>query len=149
MSLARTQNLYKDISLYAGAYGQWADKNLDSAEQLSLGGPSAVRAWQNGDSSGDRGFVSTAELRYTFDQLGKVPGSLQLAGFVDYGYSALNSNPLAGSADNTRNLAGSGFGVSWFDANSFSVKSSVAWKTQGETRPTDSPTVYFQAVKRF
>lgn len=149
MNLARTQTIYQNLSLYAGAYGQWADKNLDSAEQISLGGPSAVRAWQNGDSNGDRGFVSTAELRYTLDGVGKLPGSLQLAGFIDYGYAVLHSDPIPGSTDNTRNLAGAGFGVSWFDANDFYVKSTVAWKTSGETKPADSPMVYFQVVKRF
>ena len=149
MSFARTQTIYKELSLYTGAYGQWADKNLDSAEQLSLGGPSAVRAWQTGDSSGDRGFVSTAEMRYTLDPIGKMPGNLQVTGFVDYGYAVLNSNPIPGSIDNSRNLTGAGFGVNWFDSNSFMVKSTAAWKISGETKPTDSPMVYFQAVKKF
>jgi hemolysin activation/secretion protein len=44
MLLARTQALFQGFSLYAGGYGQWADKNLDSSEQISLGGPGAVRA---------------------------------------------------------------------------------------------------------
>ena len=149
MSMARTQTIYKALSLYAGANGQWADKNLDSAEQFSLGGPSAVRAWQPGESSGDRGFVSTAEVRYLIDKLGVLPGSLQLVGFADYGHVVLHSNPLVGSSDNTRNLTGAGFGVSWFDSGNFSARTTVAWKVDGETRPTNNPMVYFQAVKRF
>lgn len=149
MSMARTQTIYKALSLYAGANGQWADKNLDSAEQFSLGGPSAVRAWQPGESSGDRGFVSTAEVRYLIDKLGVIPGGLQLVGFADYGHVVLHSNPLVGSSDNTRNLTGAGFGVSWFDSGNFSARTTVAWKVNGETTPTNNPMVYFQAVKRF
>ena len=149
MVLARTQTLYRSFSLYAGAYGQWADKNLDSSEQISLGGPSAVRAWQPDDASGDAGVVSSAELRYSFDSLGAIPGSLQVAGFFDYGYAVLHSAPIPGTSDETRNLTGAGFGVSWFDVNSFSVRTTVAWKISGETAPRDSPMVYFQGIKRF
>lgn len=149
MNLARTQMLYKQISLFAGSYGQWADKNLDSAEQISMGGPSAVRAFQTGDSSGDSGFVSTAELRYLVGQINNIPGSFQFTGFVDYGHSVLHSNPIPGSTDNTRNLTGAGLGGSWFSADSFSIRTTVAWKVAGETRPVDSPMFYFQAVKRF
>jgi hemolysin activation/secretion protein len=42
MNLSRNQNLYKSLSFYTGANGQWASSNLDSAEQFSLGGPSGV-----------------------------------------------------------------------------------------------------------
>lgn len=149
MDLSRTQTVYGAFSFFTRANGQWADKNLDTAEQLSLGGPNLVRAWQSGDSSGDRGFVYTAELRYLIDKLGKLPGSLQISGFFDYGYVALHSHPLVGSTDNTRNLTGAGFGVSWFDSGNFSARTTVAWKVNGETTPTNNPMVYFQAVKRF
>jgi len=149
MLLARTQALFERFSLYAGGYGQWADKNLDSSEQISLGGPSAVRAWQPDDASGDSGVVTSAELRYAIDQLGVVPGSLQLSGFFDYGYAVLHNDPAPGGNEETRNLTGAGFGVSWFDASSFSVRTTVAWKISGETRPRDTPMVYFQALTRF
>jgi hemolysin activation/secretion protein len=149
MLLARTQALYGGFSLYAGGYGQWADKNLDSSEQISLGGPNAVRAWQPDDASGDSGVVTSAELRYAVDQLGILPGSLQLCGFFDYGYAVLHNDPAPGGNEETRNLTGAGFGVSWFAASSFSVRTTVAWKISGETRPRDTPMVYFQALTRF
>ena len=149
MLLGRTQTIYKGFSLYAGGYGQWADKNLDSSEQISLGGPGAVRAWQPDDSNGDSGVVSSAELRYSFDQPGRLPGSLQIVGFIDYGYAVLHNDPVSGGDEETRNLTGAGFGVSWIDLGNFSVRTTVAWKVSGETTPRDTPLVYFQAVKRF
>jgi hemolysin activation/secretion protein len=150
MSLSRNQSLYKTLSFYTGVNGQWASTNLDSAEQFSLGGPSAVRAFPVSEGSGDLGFVYTAELRYLIDKPGPLPGSLQLAAFVDHGYSMLHEKLI--DFDNNRNLTGAGFGVSWFDEGGFNVRTSVAWRTAGTATgqsEIDQPTVYFQAVNRF
>lgn len=150
INLSRNQNLYKTLSFYAGVNGQWAGGNLDSSEQFSLGGPSGVRAFPVSEASCDVGVISITELRYLFSTLGALPGSLQLSGFFDYGYARLHVDPIA--PDNTRSLAGAGFGINWFDADSFSIRSSVAWRTAGyatgKSEITD-PTVYFQAMKRF
>jgi len=46
---------------------------------------------------------------------------------------------------------GVGFGVSWFDAESFYLRSSVAWRTAGSASgqsDLEQPTVYFQVVKK-
>jgi len=151
--LLRNQNLYKGLSFYASLNGQWADKNLDSAEQLSIGGPNGVRAYPVGEASADKGFVTTAELRYTFDRFGTLPGNLQLSGLFDYGYAVINTTPLPGDTGNTRYLRGVGFGVNWQAPNNFSVRTSVAWLT-GDLPTSDNqdgqkPTVYFQVVKQF
>lgn len=150
MSLSRNQNLYKTLSFYTGANGQWAGTNLDSSEQFSLGGPSGVRAFPVSEASCDSGFVYTAEVRYLIGNLGLVPGTLQLAAFVDHGYAKLHEDPLA--PDNTRNLTGIGFGMNWFEADSFNIRTSVAWRTAGDATGKSEmtqPTVYLQAVKRF
>jgi hemolysin activation/secretion protein len=150
MSLFRNQNIYKNLSFYTGANGQWASSNLDSAEQFSLGGPGGVRAFPVSEASCDMGFVYTAELRYLIGSLGVVPGTLQLASFVDHGHAVLHETPVV--PDNTRSLTGVGFGLTWFDADSFNIRSSVAWRTSGDATgksEMDQPTVYFQAVKRF
>jgi len=149
-SLSRNQSIYKTLSFYTGVTGQWADNNLDSSEQFSLGGPSGVRAFPVSEASCDVGVISITELRYLFSTLGSLPGSLQLSGFFDYGYARLHFDPI--TPDNTRSIAGAGFGINWFDADSFSIRSSVAWRTAGtatgKSEFTD-PTVYFQAMKRF
>ena len=150
MSLSRNQNIYKTLSLYTAANGQWADKNLDSSEQFSLGGPIAVRAFPVSEASCDEGYTASSELRYLIDRLGVLPGSLQLTAFFDYGHAVLHANPVA--PENTRDLSGAGFGVSWFDSSNFSVRTTAAWRTTGtatgKSAMTD-PTVYFQAMKQF
>src|SRR5690606_17102591 len=45
--------------LYTSFYGQTASKNLDSSEKLSLGGATGVRAYPQGESSGDEGFLAS------------------------------------------------------------------------------------------
>jgi len=151
MSLSRNQTIYKTISFYTGINGQWASSNLDSAEQFSLGGPSAVRAFPVSEGSGDKGFIYTAEMRYLIEKLGVLPGGLQLSTFIDRGYSVIHDKPLTADG-NTRNLTGIGFGVSWFDDGGYNIRTSVAWRTAGDATgksATDQPTVYFQAVKKF
>ena len=129
MSLSRNQSLYKALSFYTGVSGQWASTNLDSAEQFSLGGTNAVRAFPVSEGSGDMGFVGTAELRYLIDKMRPLPGSVQLAAFVDHGYAVIHDTPLA--PDNTRNLTGVGLGATWFADGGFNIRSSVAWRTAG------------------
>lgn len=150
MSVSRNQNLYKNLTFYTGINGQWASNNLDSSEQFSLGGPNAVRAFPVSEASGDMGFVYTGEFRYLIGSLGPIPGSIQLATFLDHGHAVIHDNPVA--SDNTRNLTGLGFGISWFEPKGFSLRTSIAWRTSGDATgrsETTDPTIYFQAVKRF
>jgi len=149
MSLARTQTIAQGWTLYAGAYGQWSKKNLNSSEQLALTGPSAVRAWQTSESCADKGVVTTAELRYLFESAGELPGKLELSAFIDHGYAALHNNPLPDAGNNTSKLTGAGFGVKWFDTKNYSLQSTAAWKISGASTPAESPMVYAQAIKSF
>lgn len=149
LTLARSQNISDRLSLYTGAYGQWSNKNLNSSEQLALGGPGAVRAWQRGESYADRGFVATAELRYLFRSIGELPGKLEVTAFVDYGYAKLHSNPLPDSGNNCRKLTGAGIGMRWFDASNYSLQTTAAWKIAGESTPAETPMIFVQAIKRF
>jgi hemolysin activation/secretion protein len=152
-SLSRSQAIYNDLSLFASISGQWSDKNLDSAEQLSIGGPTAVRAYPVGEASADQGMITTAELRYLLPKLEPLPGRVQLAGLFDHGYARINTKPLPGATSNIRHLYGAGFGVNWQWDDFISLKTSVAWR-QGELPTSDNtsgdkPTVYFQAVVRY
>lgn len=149
MVLGRNQSISRALYLYAGAYGQWASKNLTSSEQLSLGGPSAVRAWQRGESYGDKGVVATTELRYLFGSLEELPGTLEACAFIDHGYVLLHTNPTPDTGNNSRNLTGAGFGIKWFNASNYSLRATAAWKIAGESNPTDTPMIFVQAVKQF
>ena len=82
--------------------------------------------------------------------MGRFPGSLHIAGFFDYGYANLHVSPIA--PDNNRFLAGAGFGLNWFDADSFSARTTLAWRTVGNSTgqsERSEPTIYFQMTKRF
>ena len=149
LSMARTQTIQNGLSLYMSCYGQWSGKNLNSSEQLSLGGPSAIRAWQTGESYADKGVIATVEFRYQFGGIGELPGKVQAIAFADHGYAELHANPLPDAGTNTRNLTGAGIGVTWLDANNYSLQATCAWKVQGETTPENSPMIFVQAVKRF
>lgn len=90
--LNRTENIWGDskwgdVSLYANFNGQVASKNLDSSEQMSLGGPNAIRAYPVGEGSGDEGWIFNGEARYNLPSFSLVPGQIQFITFVDTGYS--------------------------------------------------------------
>ncbi|MBU2414134.1 MAG: BamA/TamA family outer membrane protein [Gammaproteobacteria bacterium] len=91
-SLTRLQTLPSTFSLLARVRGQWANKNLDSSEDFSLGGPYSVRGWPIGEGRGDMGTISTIELRYDAPTATSW-GQLQFATFFDAGHIWVNKNP--------------------------------------------------------
>ena len=74
------------------ASGQLASRNLDGSEQMYLGGANAVRAYPQGEGSGDVGLLGTAEVRYYTD----VPG-LVLSTYLDAGHVRLSHDGTGGS----------------------------------------------------
>jgi hemolysin activation/secretion protein len=155
--LNRTQNIWGetgigDVSLYTNFSGQVASKNLDSSEQISLGGPNAIRAYPVGEGSADEGWLFNGETRYSLPNFSMIPGQLQLIGFIDTGYSRINAKPLVGQGAN-RHLTGYGFGINWLGAAGFNLRTSLAWRdvgTQPQSDPNQNdPQAYFQLTKTF
>ncbi len=148
----RLQNISDRVSLYGSVSGQLASKNLDSSEQMSLGGMYGVRAYPQGEAFGDEGYLATVEARYLLAQLSdRQLGQVHLIGFVDGGSVTVNKDPWDGS-DNTRTLSGAGVGVNWVDTNNFSVKASYAHKLGNEeatAAPDSSGRFWVQLVKYF
>lgn len=72
--------------------GQLASHNLDGSEQLYLGGANAIRAYPQGEGSGDDGITSTTEFRYYTD----IPG-LTFSTYFDIGHAKLSHDGHAGS----------------------------------------------------
>ena len=60
-------------------YGQLANKNLNSSEQIYMGGPYGVRAYPLAQGGGSQGAILTSELSY------KIDGNWQVSGFFDVG----------------------------------------------------------------
>lgn len=107
-------------SLYFNINGQWSyGHNLDSSEDIYIGGPNGVRAFTTGEASGDVGVQGTFEYRYDTPING-----LQLSLFYDVGYVRYNANPL--SDDNSRTLAGAGIGLTYSKSRDWYMKLDIA-----------------------
>lgn len=118
-SYTRLQRLNDKNTLYFAVYGQWTKRNLDSAERLSVGGASTVRAYDMGAVSGDAGYVMNLEFRHELAQ------GWQATAFLDSADVTVNKNPWA-AGPNTASLSGVGIGLNWASADQWGVKACIA-----------------------
>lgn len=121
--LNRLQRITDQDTFSVTLSGQWAGNNLNSSEKYSLGGVYGVRAYPQGEASGDMG--STLRLELTHNFISQVRGVL----FYDYGHIRINRH-IFSVADNTRTLAGAGLGLN-ASLYSWQLDSYVAWPMQG------------------
>jgi hemolysin activation/secretion protein len=119
--LSRTQNIAAGLSLHASLTGQMANKNMDSSEQLYLGGPLNVRAYTSGQGAASQGQLISFELRQ------QLPSQVQLAVFYDEGHAQTwVNNPSSNNVDNTYTLRGAGVSVSWTGPGNANYKATWA-----------------------
>jgi hemolysin activation/secretion protein len=140
----RTQRLPADWVLGFSYSGQWAGKNLDSSEKFSLGGAHGVRAYPQGEASGDEAQLVSLELRHYLSP------NWEAQGFYDDGQVTMNRNPWTTSA-NHRRLAGYGLGANYMGGG-YTVRLFVAWKTGTDKPASDvdrSPRIWLQAATYF
>lgn len=143
-SLLRLQRLTDRFSLYAQLQGQWASGNLDSVEKLGLGGAHGVRAYPQGEASGDQGWLANLELRYAPAR------SWQLATFLDHGEVRLNKDAWSDD-ENHRSLSAAGLSASWADRG-WRIDTVAAWKLGNADPRSDvdrSPRIWAQVVRYF
>jgi hemolysin activation/secretion protein len=138
----RLNAITSNFSLFVGVTGQWANQNLDSSSQITLGGPQAVRAYSPSEAVVDEGVVGTAELRYA------VRPNLTISTFFDIGWGRF-VHPLPGQ--HSINRSGAGVGVFWAGPAGIAVSATVAWRTTGPDTTGDDklPRVYVQLSKSF
>jgi len=124
----RTQQLTEDgrTTAYMAVSGQFSSVNLNSAEQIYMGGPYAVRAYPVAQGGGSQGGIGTVELRHQFPE--RITGSL----FYDIGVVQQYKNVYTDwqgltNANNTYSLQGAGFGVKW-DWEGWNLGAMVAWQ---------------------
>ena len=135
-NIIRRQNLNNRLYLLLSARGQYSSKNLDSSERMSLGGISGVRAYPQGEASGDIGYFTRAELRWLLP-LHQQDQTLQLATYLDHGAVRINKG---GSTDtNYRKLQGTGIGLLWSRKDDWWVRADYAWRL-GAQHPTSDTT---------
>lgn len=85
VDLTRVQQLPKNFSLLLTATGQYSHDPLLSSEQLALGGANYGRGFDDSAFSGDNGWATSLELRYTPDLPKLFPHGVQLYTFIDRG----------------------------------------------------------------
>ncbi|SAL02951.1 hemolysin activation/secretion protein-like protein [Caballeronia fortuita] len=110
--------------LYFAINGQASSRNLDSSEQISLGGPYAVRAYATGDAPVDEAYIATFEVRQAIRQ-SLVPVLVTLAAFVDTADGKIAAHPVAGGSDHVR-LSGLGAGATFAAPHDFLLSMSYA-----------------------
>ncbi len=143
-NFARWQTLSGPWSLHGRINGQWASKNLDSSEKMSLGGAYGVRAYPQGEASGDQGLLATLELRYALTR------DWQLSGFVDGGRVKLQHRPWS-AGSNHRSLSGAGFGLQR-SGQDWSLETALAWRVgsaPAASAPDKRPRLWIKAQKYF
>lgn len=134
--------------------GQWASKNLDASEKVSLGGPRAVRAFNEGQAASDSAIRVTVELRKPL----ALPARYDLPGFAigsvffDYAHGEINKNPLITDQYNRVTLSGAGLGLRWGLPEDFLLNATVAWPLisgGADNDASSSPRFYFMLSKTF
>lgn len=110
LSASRVQRLDAATSLTLAATYQGAGKNLDNSEQLFVGGPNSVRAYDNGVASGSQGDAVSLDL---LRELGSGRfGSWQGGVFADTAHVQIEKNAYSAGI-NGATLSGAGLGLNW------------------------------------
>ena len=133
-SLARLQRVTDRLMAYASLQGQFSSKNLDSSEKFSVGGPNGVRAYPQGEGSGDQGHILNLEMRYSLQA--QPWGQPQLLAFYDYGYAQLHKDTWSGwdaggGISNQYSLQGIGVGLNIGRPGDYSLRATYAFKVGG------------------
>jgi len=133
VSFQRLLTLAPGWDVFSRGSAQIASTNLLSSEQLSVGGASSVRGFNENVFSGDRGYVLSNELmipgwKLPLPWISKLRGPLdvRLLGFFDTGNVSMKHKYLS---DNKQvALASSGLGLRMSLANNFSLSADYGWQ---------------------
>jgi hemolysin activation/secretion protein len=145
--VSRLQTIVPRHSLYLALGGQFASKNLDASEKLSLGGARAVRAYPSGELLVDEGRIGTAEWRWSFNN------ELTPFVFYDAARGKISRSPTPFDGANSHSLRGFGIGLSWSRPGNFVINATLAWRDGTPPAQTDgggrNPRLFVQAQKVF
>lgn len=146
--VSRLQAVVPQHSLYLSLGGQWASKNLDASEKLSLGGARAVRAYPSSEALVDQGLIATVEWRWSYNA--------EFTPFVFYDAArgkTVKDASIYDIGSPWRSLRGGGVGLSWVRPGNFAINATLAWRAGTEPARTDGgkrgARLYIQAQKSF
>jgi hemolysin activation/secretion protein len=122
-SLGRVQRVSRADSLLVNLSGQWASRNLDSAEKFSITGSNGVRAYSSAEPSGDEGALLGLEWRH------QINDQLTLSAFHDHARIKRDKRSNAATlSPNSYSLGSNGLGFSWGRASTVLIRGAVAWR---------------------
>jgi hemolysin activation/secretion protein len=124
---------------------QAATRNLDSSEQMGLGGSGGVRAYGPGEASSDDAVLLALELRH------QLSDTWQAGGFFDAAFGRAHHQALPNDARNLRHPAGVGALLSHRNATGLNLNACIAIRA-GDTNQSDSergPRWWLQATQTF
>ncbi len=106
-------------------------KNLDSSEDISVGGSNGVRAYEDSELSGDQGYALSLDVVYTLPQIAQVNHNASI--FIDHAEVWKNTT-LFNNEVNVRSLDALGIGYA-LNYKNFDLKASWAHGFGGESTP--------------
>ena len=121
LSIGKIQQITSKDQFTLKLSGQYADTNLDGAEQFSLGGISGIRAYPSGEGAGSQGYLANIELKsYLFSKF-------NIFAFYDFGMVQVYKNAYADwNSTNTTHknkyyLKGAGLGANLIVDDNFNI----------------------------
>ena len=123
-------------NLVASIYGQLANKNLNSAEQIYMGGPYGVRAYPVAQGGGSQGAIASVEINHTPIQDLQV-GIFFDAGVVQQYITTYNNWQGQTNANNTYSLYATGLSAK-YQYEKIQISGSLAWRVGNNPLYTQS-----------
>lgn len=133
LNLTHSQYLLENTTLQTNLKAQKSfGNNLDSAEDISVGGSNGVRAYEDSELSGDQGYAISFDLIYNLPKISQIIHNTSM--FLDHARIWKNDT-LFNNDDNTRTLNAIGLGYS-LNYENFDLKATLAHGFADERKPT-------------
>ena len=127
VDVTAVQGLSRNVDVLLKLSGQKAANNLDSSEHIYLGGARGVRAYPQGEASGDEGILGTLELRYHTPVKGLV-----LSTYFDAGHVRIEKE-----AGDGMTLKGWGVGLAYTKPNDWFARFDYARRIGSDENMSD------------
>ena len=129
---SRQQTLSRELSLQLQLSWQFAGKNLDSSEKLSVGGPATAPGYVSGEAVGNSGGHAKLGLRW------QALPELALTAFTDSARLRLAQDPLPTATRNEKRLSDAGVAMDWLLAKGVTASGILAWAGKEHPNPADN-----------
>ena len=131
-NVSAVQRLGNRADVLVKASGQLASHNLDGSERMYLGGASGVRAYPQGEGSGDEGIMATIEPRFYTKVPGLVFSTYFDIGHIMYYNDGSSYSTLEGRPASSMTLKGYGAAISYTKPNDWFARLDYARRIGGD-----------------